>query len=121
MIFVRNSLDILPYRAFIGGHGLNFTLHEISDVFADGVGIVFHRVVEALGGDGAEVGPPGDGVLDPGRPRVEPRLHVNVQLGNHCVVLQPLVVVRHHLIHILQSTMKLFEGNHNSYVSKVSL
>ena len=50
-------------------------------MFADGVGVVLHRVVEALGGDGAEVGPRADGVLYPGRPRVEPRLHVNVQLG----------------------------------------
>ena len=71
-------------------------------MFADSVGVVLHRVVEALGGDRAQVGPRADGVLDPGRPRVEPRLHVNVQLGNHCVILQPLVVVGHHLMHILQ-------------------
>ena len=82
-------------------HVLDFTLHELSDVFADGVWVVLHGVVEALSGDYAEVGPRAHDVFYPGRPRVEAWLHVDVQLLNHRVILQPLVVARHHLVHIL--------------------
>ena len=39
---------------------------EALHVFSDGVGVVLLQEVEPSGGDGAEVGPGGDGAVDPG-------------------------------------------------------
>ena len=73
-------------------------------MFADSVGVVLLHVVAPLGGDGAEVGPPADGALDPAGERA--RLRVDVQLGHRAVLTQPRAVVRHHLMYVLYEERK---------------
>ena len=74
-------------------------------MFANCVRIVFLCKVAPLGGDQADVGPRADGAFDP---RGEgARLRMDVQLGDHCVLPQPLVVIRYHFIHILNASSEV--------------